>query len=133
MEIVHSDCIVLMQDHGRIGVRAREIVGRRANEDFLAQFHRERLHETAKSVNEIQLGARGEQELYLAVSEVVDFRDRSTYWRPELDSPQSFTFFILEYQPVVGLLREKIRLSCGAVLHLERSGRNRDGGILFRG
>lgn len=121
MEIVHSDCIVLMQDHGRIGVRAREIVGRRADEDFLAQFHRERLHETAKSVNEIQLGARSEQELYLAVSEVVDFRDRSTYWRPELDSPQSFTFFILEYQPVVGLLREKIRLSCGTVLHLERS------------
>ena len=95
MEIVHSDCIVLMQDHGRVGMRAREIVCSRADKDFLAQFHRKR--------------------------------------RPELDSPQSFTFFILEYQPVVGLLREKIRLPCGAVLHLERSGRNRDDGILCRG
>ena len=53
MEVVHFQRIVLVEDHHGIPVRAREVIGLRAQEDRLAEIGREVLHEAAQAVQQV--------------------------------------------------------------------------------
>ena len=68
-----------MENHDCIAISSCEIIYSRSEKDFFPEFARESFDKTSKSVDKIQLGSGGEQELQFAVGIVIYGFRSSTY------------------------------------------------------
>ena len=95
LKIVHFNGIVRMENHHVIFPVPGKIIDIRSQKHRLLQIHRERIHETAEPVDQVEFRTGCKKYLELAVGKIIDCAGASANRRLERGAPDAFAVLFL--------------------------------------